>query len=133
MITDSFENQRDNKVDALFEIVDGRAVRLSNVGNRDLWRLYQWTLFTPDSPSSGVSKARCEREIAGKRYQCICTSGQTGWKKEVVLYEESVCPEFLWTHGPGRFADASSGEDVLAVEVVEAGRREGAVAQPLEP
>ena len=40
----------------------------------------------------------------------------------MVVFEDSECPEFLWTHGPSRFVDAATGEAILEVEVVEAGR-----------
>ena len=120
-------------MDALYEVADGKATRLKNEANRDLLRLYEWTLFAPDVASSGVSKARCQKEIAGQHCECICTSGQSGYQRAIVLFEESVCPEFLWTHGPSRFADAATGDDVLKVEVIEAAHRQGAQPQPMEP
>lgn len=133
VLTDTPENQKANKLDALYESLGGGYVKLSNEGNQDAYRLYEWTLFTPDKPASGILKSECQRPILGHDTTCRCTNGQTEWKGAVLLYEATECPAFLWTNGTSRFTDAATGEDVLAVEVVEQGRKAASTPQPFEP
>jgi len=133
VLTDTPANQQANRVDAVYERLEGGFVKLANENNRDLYRLYEWTVFTPDKPASGLAKAQCEREILGHKLTCRCTTAQSAWKGAVLFYEDTECPEFLWTHGSSRFTDAATGEDVLRVDVVEQGRRASALPQPFEP
>ncbi len=133
VLTDTPENQKANRIDALYESVGGGYVKLANEGNRDVHRLYEWTLFNPDKPASGILRSECRRPILGHELTCRCTTGQSEWKGAVLLFEATECPDFLWTHGTSRFTDAATGEDVLRVEVVEQGRRASAAPQPFEP
>jgi len=132
VLTDTPENQRKNVVDAVYEKVDGRFVKLENKKNRDLYRLYEWTLFMPDKPMHDVTQESCREDVAGKRLVCTCTFGLTTFKGTSVRFKESECADFLWTHGPGDVWPVV-GEPVFFVEVVEAGRREDATPQPFEP
>jgi len=133
VLTDTPENQKANKLDALYEQVDGKWERLANEGNRDVYRLYDWTLFTPDAPASGIAKTECLRDILGHQQTCRCTRAQSVWKGAVLFFEDTECPDFLWTHGTQRFTDAANGEDVMRVDVIEQGRRAGALPLPFEP
>ncbi len=49
--------------------------------------------------------------------------GSNSWRGRPVVFEAFVCPAFLWTHGPARFTDVSTGETIFEIEVVEAGSR----------
>ncbi|MGC4120002.1 MAG: hypothetical protein QM765_36570 [Myxococcales bacterium] len=133
VLTDTPENQQANKLDALYESKSGAFVRLANEGNQDVYRLYEWTLFNPDKPASGVLKSECRRPVLAHELTCRCTNAQSEWKGAVLLFEATECPDFLWTNGPSRFTDAATGEDVLKVEVVEQGRKASALPQSFEP
>ena len=87
----------------------------------------------PDGRASGLARTPCRKEIVAKNFDCVCTSGQNTWREAVVLFEESACPGFLWTNGPGRFVNAENGEVLHRVDVVEVGRRADAAELPLEP
>jgi len=122
VLTDTPENQRANRLDALFEETpDGRLVRLENPDNRDLYRLYEWTVVNPDGKASEVATAPCERTV-GRTYACTCTRGRNAWKGRPVRFESAACPGFVWTHAGSRFWDEETGEDVLRVEVAESAR-----------
>ncbi|HEY3449050.1 MAG TPA: hypothetical protein VGK67_21995 [Myxococcales bacterium] len=133
VLTDTPENQKANKIDALYESVNGGYVKLANADNRDVYRLYEWTLFVPDKPASGIMKSECQRPILNHEMTCRCTNGQSEWKGAVLLFEATECPAFLWTNGTSRFTDAATGEDVLKVEVLEQGRKAAAAQQTFEP
>ena len=132
LLTDTPENQHDNVVDAVWEKADAGFVKLENAKNRDLYRLYEWTLFMPDKPMHGVTQEPCREGVAGRRLACTCRFGLTTYKGASVRVKESECPDFLWTHGPSDVWPVE-GEPVFFVEVVEAGRREDATALPFEP
>jgi hypothetical protein len=122
VLTDSPENQRANRLDALYEEApDGRLVRLENPDNRDLYRLYEWTVVDPDGKASEVEKAPCERTL-GTTYACTCTRGRNAWKGRPVRFESATCPGFVWTHAGSRFWDEETGADVLRVEVKQSSR-----------
>jgi hypothetical protein len=132
VLTDTPKNQRDNVVDALWEKVDGRYVKLANRKNRDVYRLYDWALFKPDKPSRDIGSEPCKAEIAGAIFHCTCSYGMTTFKGTSVRVKETECPDFLWTHGPSDVWP-EVGEPVFFVDVVETGRREDATGQPFEP
>lgn len=134
VLTDTPANQAEGRVDALWEQgPDGAWTRLANEGNKDLERLYEWTTVRPDGRATGVARQPCERGVLGHALACRCTTGQNAFSGAIVLFEQTECPDFLWTNGPARFTDAATGEDVLRVEVVEQGRRADRPPQPLEP
>lgn len=132
VLTDTPENQRNNVIDALYEIIDGKPIRLENHDNRDAFRLYEWILIMPEGRATDVAQAPCERVIGGTRSACTCTTGKNSWHGRAVHFEVAECPDFLWTHADGRFWDPASGEDVHRTEIIEAGRAPGAAA-PLVP
>ncbi|MBI1945406.1 MAG: hypothetical protein HYS27_06905 [Deltaproteobacteria bacterium] len=133
VLTDTPENQRNNVIDALYEVKDGTPVKLDNPDNRDAFRLYQWTLIMPEGRATDVKQAPCERDIGSVKYACSCTTGKNTWHGRAVEFEDVECPEFLWTHASGRFGDVAGGEDVHRADVVEVGRRSDAIATTLLP
>ena len=132
VLTDTPRNQRDNVVDALWEKVDGRYVKLANRRNRDLYRLYDWALFKPDKPSRDIGSEPCKVELAGAIFKCTCSYAMTTFKGTSVRVKESQCPEFLSTHGQSDVWP-EVGEPVFYADVAETGRREDATPQPFEP
>lgn len=133
VVTDTPANQRDNVIDALYEVRDGAPVRLVNAGNQDAFRLYAWTFLEPEGRATDKRAAPCEKEIAGARFSCTCTAGRNRWRGRLVRFDESECPGFLWTHGPGAYVDESTGEDVLRTTVLESGRRAVRAARSVDP
>lgn len=133
VLTDTPENQRNNVIDALYQVNDGTPVKLDNHDNRDAFRLYQWTLIMPEGRAVDVKQHACERSIGDVSYACTCTTGKNSWHGRALEFEEVECPDFLWTHAGGRFGDAASGEDVHRTEIIEVGRVPGAAAASLVP
>jgi hypothetical protein len=133
VVTDTPENQRNNVIDALYEWQGDRLVRLANEGSRDLLRLYEWTILTPDGQATDVHNNPCVREIGGTRFACTCTSGRNTWRGKVIRFEVSRCPDFLWTNGPVRFWEEATGLSILNVNIVEFGHRPEAPSQPFDP
>lgn len=76
----------------------------------------------PEGRATDVVEAPCRRTIGGTDYACTCTTGANTWQGRAVRFEESRCDAFLWTHGPSRFWDAASGEDVHTTEVAAVGQ-----------
>lgn len=112
VLTDTPENQRNNVIDALYELIDGKPVKLEHKDNRDAFRLYEWILVMPEGRATDLQQGPCERVLGGTRSACTCTTGKNSWPGRAIHFEEAECPDFLWTHADGRFWDPSSGEDV---------------------
>lgn len=123
VVTDTPENQRNNVVDELYEVVGGSKIRLENRDNLDLYRLYEWVVLQPDGKAAEVTTRRGEFSVSGKTFACEVSAGKNSWRGKQVRFEMQECPTFLWTHGPGRFWVDDTGEDIMRVEVVEAGRK----------
>lgn len=120
VVTDTPENEANNVVDELYEYVGGERRHLLNTGNRDLFRLYEWTLIVPDEPAHDKRASRTVTSFGGHSFSCEHREALTAWKGRPVHYEAYECPAFLWTHGPQRFWSDTDG-DALKVEVVEFG------------
>jgi hypothetical protein len=123
---------RGGAVEALYEKVEGRYVRLANRRNRDLFRLWVWTYFRPDKAATDLGPQPCQAEIAGALLACTCGFEMTAYKGASVRVKQTFCPDFVWTRGPSD-AWPEEGEPVYTVDVVEHGRREDATPQPLAP
>jgi hypothetical protein len=132
VVTDTPSNQRKNVIDALYEKTAAGWVKLANKKNREVYRLYEWTLFTPDKPQRDVEQQPCKEEIAGQRFACTCTYGLTTFRGQSVRIKESECADFVWTHGPSDVWPMA-GEPPYTADVIEAGRTGNAVWQPLLP
>lgn len=133
IVTDTPANEKSNAVDALYEFRDGSYQRLANDKNGDLLRLYDWVLLEPDDDMAEVTEEACEVELGKARFACTCTEALNRWKGRVVVALDTDCPDFLWTHGPGGFRDAETGDAVMAVDVVEFGRHINVTALPFDP
>jgi hypothetical protein len=131
VLTDTPENEENNVLDALYELKpDGGAVALDP--HADLMRVYEWTLIKPDGKASDVKSGRCDKAFTGSTYECACTTGRNVWHGRPVRFENAVCPDFLWTHGPARFWDEATGGDILRAEVTSASHVDVA-PQPFDP
>jgi hypothetical protein len=133
VLTDTPANQKNNVVDALYVAEGERWLRLENTDNHDLYRLYEWVVASPEGRAVDVQSAPCVKEFAETRFDCTCTTGGNRMQGVDVVFEDSECPRFLWTHGPAQFSDRHSGADVFSMMVVAFGRVQDATAQPLQP
>lgn len=124
VVTDTAENREANRLDALFEVVGGERVRLANEGNRDIFRLYEWTLIDREAPERDRREVACQQRIGGQLLDCSCHEAQLDWHGRTLRSVQSECPGFLWTHGPARIWDEASGEEAWRLEVLEQGRRD---------
>lgn len=70
----------------------------------------------------GVGVRPCTLKIAGNQYSCECRSGNVTWRGRRLSFVDPICPGFAWGHGPARYRDVATGEVVLEVEVLRAGR-----------
>lgn len=120
VVTDTPENQSGNVVDELYEVVGGERKRLDNPGNRELLRLYEWTVLTPDGPATETGSERRTIRLAGKAFDCEVRLGSIPWRGRPLRLETSRCPDLVWTHGPARFWEDGKG-DVWRAEIVELG------------
>jgi len=131
VVSDTPENEENNVADALYELKpDGTAAQLDP--RRDLMRVYEWTLIKPDGKATDVKTAKCQKTITDRTYECACTTGRNVWQGRPVRFENAVCADFLWTHGPARFWDEASGSDILRAEVTSSTHVDVA-PQPFDP
>ena len=123
VVTDTPENRRNDKLDELYLVVDGKRERLANEGNADVYRLYEWIMPPIEGPLRDKAQARRKIDIAGRSYELICTTGrQTVGKQEaeVELWDGEA---FLWTKARTTMRAVDGGEMLYQVVVQETGRR----------
>ena len=123
VVTDTPENQGSNKVDELYELFQGRRVRLENKDNTDALRLFRWTMIFPEGRARDRQREPCEKYFGGRTFICHCETGENTWRGKEIAFEGSTCPAFLWTNGPARMWLSDSGETVYKMEVKEFGRK----------
>jgi len=123
VLTDTPKNQRANKIDALYELKDGKRLLLANPRNRDIMRLYSWILVIPDGRATDLRRRSRQLTFGGKTYRCTVTSGKNTVGKKPARFTESRCLDFLWTNGPGRFYLTAPPKDLVRSEVVGSGRQ----------
>jgi len=133
IITDTPENEQNNILDALYEWHGGKWLQLRNEGNKDILRLAAWTLINPDGRMTDVTTLSCDRTFGGRHFSCTCAQGLNKLNGRVLKFEDSICPDFLWTKGPGGFLDAASGTPVHFMEVTEFGFDKAITPAPLRP
>jgi len=102
VVTDTEENRDANVIDALYEVRDGEEVLLENEGNRDLLRLYAWTLPPCRGPSEAVGSETRDIDVAGTSLSCECKTVTMTCADEPAQMTTCDCPDFVWTHGGGR-------------------------------
>ena len=121
VVTDTPENQKQNKVDALWELRDGQRVERDPADQKELYRLYEWTLpphFEDYSPK-GITRKWVS--IAGRRTDCAVQSAKVVVKGQEATLELATCEAFVWTNGEGRLT-RSDGTVLWQVQVRESGR-----------
>ncbi len=102
VVTDTEENRDANVIDALYEVQDGEEVLLENEGNRDLLRLYAWTLPPCRGPSEAVGSETNDVDVAGQSLSCECKTVTMTCADAPARMTTCDCPDLVWTHGGGR-------------------------------
>ena len=101
VVTDTAENRKKNVVDELYEVKDGTRQRLENTDNRDLLRLYEWTLPPCEGGGRAAGETELELSVAGARFSCVCKEALVDCAGKPSRLETCECPEFTWTHAGG--------------------------------
>jgi hypothetical protein len=120
LVTDTPENQRNDVIDELYEVVDGQRRRLSNEGNRDVMRMYEWTLPAMEGALRFERNDAVTIDFGGQRHTCTRETNRATIAGRPARFIRHTCPSFLWTNGPALFRDDENGEVLWQVEVVEA-------------
>lgn len=122
VVTDTPENQRNNLVDALFELDEhGQKKQLKDIRS-ELFRLYEWTLPAPmDTPPKDSKRTKEKVDILGTEYVCDVERGENKVGGKKVTFAFRQCPGFLWTKGPSELLTAS-GAPVWKVDVLSSTR-----------
>lgn len=122
VVIDTPTNQREDRIEALYEVADGKRTLLANENGRDLLRLYEWVLLVPDGKSTEKMRVSAPFSLLGRPLACETSSGRNTVKGSAVRIETIECPDFLWTHAFGRFV-AADGSELFRVEVTDWGPR----------
>lgn len=122
VVTDTPENQRNNLVDALFELDEhGQRKQLKDIRS-ELFRLYEWTLPSPmDTPPENSTRSKEKVDILGTEYLCEVERGENKVAGKKVTFAFRQCPGFLWTKGPSELL-TESGAPVWKVDVLSSTR-----------
>lgn len=123
VVTDTPENQERNAIDELYEVRGGHHVRLSNEDNRDLLRLYSWTLPPCEGDLDIHATETRSMTIVGARFECNCVAATQMCSNRPAQMEACDCPQFLWTHASANIHVAEASIALWDVEVIEHGRR----------
>ncbi len=123
VVTDLPENRQNEVVDALFLDDHGVLRKLENKKNRDLYALYEWTYLVPDGKPFTASTVKRDVQIQTSHFECDVRVGKTKVGGRLLSFEETDCPDFLWTHAGARYFDEASGEEVYKGEVVAFGHK----------
>lgn len=122
--TDSPENRAHKKIDALWELREGERVPLANERDRDVYKLYLWTLPPLRGPPFELSTTPETLEIQGRSYRCSVEIGRYTPPDVPQTWSLSfaTCPDLPWQHGPASLR-SSEGEVIWSRELLEIGAR----------
>lgn len=123
VVTDTPENRKNEKLDALYLIRDGKRERLANEGNKDAYRLYEWIIPPMAGPLQDKKQATRKVDVAGKSYELTCTTGRqtvAGKQADIELCDGEA---FLWTKATSLMRAVDGGEELYRMVVKEEGRR----------
>jgi hypothetical protein len=123
VVTDTPENKRKNVVDEIHERVGSALRQLANPDNRDLVRLYAWTLPPCSGSAQSAGKTELEMPVAGVRFRCECDKSLVECGGEPAQLELCDCPDFVWMHASGEARALATGEVLWKLEVAEFGNR----------
>lgn len=121
VVTDTAENRAQNRVDELYEVVDGDRVLQANEGNADLLRLYAWTLPTCVPPVETLASEQREIVVGGQRFASECARQEMTCEGQRATMTTCESESFVWGNV---YADviANDGSSLWQVRVLRAGR-----------
>ena len=118
VVTDTVENREAERVDALYELIDGERVARANRDNQDIARLYAWTIPPVRGRPGDVTRESETLRFLGEEHACEIERGVfEGPAPQAFTF--ATCESFLWTNGPAEIID-TEGNVVWRREVVEA-------------
>jgi hypothetical protein len=121
VVTDTPENQANNVIDELYELNGSERRRLVNKDNRDVYRLYAWTL--PPSIKGRGEPTSFSRTISleGHPVQADCQRIPVEAGEAPAIMETCTSPAFLWTNIQGRLYRESDNTTLWQVSVESSG------------
>ena len=123
VVTDTPENRRGDRVDALFLVEGDQRTELPNKDNADLYRLYEWVIPPRGGPLSDKTESRQRVDAGGQGYDAVCRSGRQRIEQREVEVRACDSEAFLWTRLRLTIEAVDNGEVIYRMNVVEAGRR----------
>ena len=121
VVTDTPENRDANIVDELIEIQGDTRIPLANEGNRDMFRLYRWTLPPCGSPHDPAAPVTRSVSVADGECDATCVSFGLECGHAPARLEACDCDEFLWTHATAAVWIAGDDDPIWEVDVVAQG------------
>lgn len=122
-VTDTPENQKAEKVDALEVLVEGTWKSVPPT-REELYRLYAWTIPPVDGAPADVTRENITEPIAGTPFACDAERGRfvNTEKGTALKFRFVTCPGFLWTNGPAEIVDEGTGQLLWSRSVVAVGK-----------
>ena len=118
VVTDTDENQKSDRVDQLYEWVNGQLQHLTNEANRDAHRLYEWIMPPQGQALSQPVHVDTFVDIPpGLRVRAQCTRAQQQIGQRLVEVEYCSSAEFLWTNLSATFLDLRTRETLYAMRI----------------
>jgi hypothetical protein len=124
IVTDTPDNREHNVVDELYEVIGDEHRKLDNADNRDLLRLYEWTLPPCHGDSQHAGHVKLEMPVAGARLRCTCAKVLRKCNEEPAQVETCECPDLAWLHASGQATALDDGEVIWKMELTRFGNAE---------
>ena len=121
-VTDTPFNQKNNIIDKLVRIENGKETELPNKDNLDIFKLYEGTYLMPQHSPSLVKDEKTTVTIGEDSYLCRTRVYKTkvlGRHADLTVTDSE---EFKWTNVSSSYKDSKGGL-IYSVEVLEHGNR----------
>jgi predicted DNA-binding antitoxin AbrB/MazE fold protein len=122
VVIDTPENRENEVIAELYEVRDGSPVRLDNESNRDVYRLYAWTIPPLKAKPRFVAREARQMSFGGTSFQCSVEKSELEQDGAVLALEFATCDDFLWNNGPAEIRNTTTGELVWRREPVQFGQ-----------
>ncbi|MEM9075164.1 MAG: hypothetical protein AAGE52_42090 [Myxococcota bacterium] len=123
VLTDTEENRQNHVIDELYEVSNGTRTPLANENNRDLMRLYGWTLPDCVAPVEQLPTEERAIPIGGETQQCQCARQRMQCGGQPAVFERCECDMFPWGIASGVVMQEGATEPYWRVEIREVGFR----------
>ncbi len=133
VVTDTPENRANDVVDELYELVGQEERALTNEGNADIYRLYEWIVPPLDGPPSDIVRSTPSLALPGRTVQATCSAGIGSMAGEPARVTFCDSEDFLWTKVSGEITSLTGAELLYGFEVRDTGWRQASTATPAAP